>query len=102
MRGTQNKTETKADAQQRSVVNESTVIVGEVEQHSYHGPHAVLHCLAHVTEAAVGQHRARQRQRAVVQRPAVPLDHFLTVPQSSNESDKDILIRRGMGRSWDK
>lgn len=60
-----------------------TVVVGEVEQHSDHGPHAVLHRLTHVAVVAVGQRGSAQRHGAVVQRPAVALDHVLAVSQSS-------------------
>lgn len=42
------------------IVNDNTVVMSKVEQHSYNGPHAVLHCLAHVTEATVGQRCTRR------------------------------------------
>lgn len=62
-----------------------TVVVRQVQQNSYHCPHAVFHSFAHITEAAVRQHGTRGRQGAVVQRPAVTLDHILTVTQGSEE-----------------
>lgn len=43
-----------------------TVVVGEVEQHSDHGPHAVLHRFADVAVVAVGQRSTAQRHGAVV------------------------------------
>lgn len=67
-----------------------TVVVGEVEQHSNHSPHAVFHRFTHVTVVAVGQRSSRQGHRAVVQRPAVALDHVLTVSQSSGQQMRAI------------
>ena len=62
-----------------------TVVVGEVEQHADDGPHAVLHGLAHVAEAAVGQLGAGA-QGAVVQSAAVALDHVLAAAQASGRT----------------
>lgn len=66
-----------------------TIVVGQVEQHPDHGPHAVLHRLAHVAETAVGQQRPRRQHGAVVERPAVALDHVLAVPQGPEEHRAD-------------
>lgn len=62
-----------------------TIVVSQVEQHPDHGPHAVLHRLAHIAEAAVGQQRPRRQHGAVVEGPAVALDHVFAVPQGPEE-----------------
>ena len=56
----QKQNEGKTKAKKYQAGNENTIVMGKVKQHSYDGPHAVLHRLAHVAEAAVGQRCTRR------------------------------------------
>lgn len=60
-----------------------TVVVRQVEQHADDGPHAVLHCAAHVARHTLLRQRLAVRDTHAVLSTVILLDQLLTVLQSS-------------------